>query len=149
MMSLSKEKLEFYTNKIPFERCLDYGLEKVSKATSIDLIKGIIGGPNMKYKCIELEQSFFVYHVMRDNLIEVCEKTNCKILFMEAHNFSNFDGLLTVTLKPKSAKSREHIVLWGCIRFTLDTIPAVGFARAFDITGELIVCLHSKVYMSS
>ena len=74
MMSLSKEKLEFYTNKIPFERCLDYGLEKVSKAASIDLIKGIIGGPNMKYKCIELEQSFFVYHVMRDNLIEVCEK---------------------------------------------------------------------------
>ena len=58
--------------------CLDYGLEKVSKATSIDLIKGIIGGPNMKYKCIELEQSFFVYHVMRDNLIKVCEKLIAK-----------------------------------------------------------------------
>ena len=39
-----------------------------------------------------------------------------------------FDGILTVTLKPKSQKSHEHIVLWGYLSFALETIPVVGFA---------------------
>ena len=148
MMSLSKEKLEFYTNKIPFERCLDYGLEKVSKATSIDLIKGIIGGPNMKYKCIELEQSFFVYHVMRDNLIEVCEKTNRKILFMEAHNFSNFDGLLTITLKPKICKIKGTYCPVGVHQIYPWYYSCCWICQSIWYHGW-VDCLHSKVHVSS
>ena len=55
---------------------------------------------------------------------------------MEARNGDKFDGLLTVTLKLKSQKSREHLVLWGCICFTMETVPVVGFACAFEITGR-------------
>ena len=122
---------------------MDYGLEKVSKATSIELIRGIIAGPNMPYKCIEVNQGKYVYTIMQDNLIEVCQKTKRKILFMEAHNGDKFDGLLTMILKPKFQKSREHLVLWGCIHFTMETVPVVGFAHAFDITGRGTFCLFT------
>ena len=59
---------------------------------------------------------------------------------MEGCSQDKFDGLLTVTLELKTQKSRQHIVLWGCICMTLDTVPVVGFAHAFDITSK--VCLH-------
>ena len=104
-MALSKQEMDLYSEKINFSDILDYGLEKVSKPTSIDIIKGIIGGPNMKYKCIEIKQSHYVYHVMQMNLIHVCKNTKHKILFMES--------IITVTLKPKTRKSREHLILWG------------------------------------
>ena len=125
---------------------MDYGLEKVSKATSIELIRGIIAGPNMLYKCIEINQSKYVYNVMQDNLIDVCQKTRRKILFMESRHGDKFDGLLTVTLKLKSQKSREHFVLWGCICFTMETVPVVGFAHAHDITGRGLLFVYILDY---
>ena len=54
-MALSMHEMDLYSEKIHFSDILDYGLEKVSKATSTDIIKGIIGGPNMKYKSIEIK----------------------------------------------------------------------------------------------
>ena len=136
-----------FSSKITFANCMEYGLEKVSKATSTELIRGIIAGPNMKYKCIEANQSKYVCTVMQDNLIDVCQKTKHKIFFMEAHNGDKFDGLLTVTLKPKSQKSTEHLVLWGCICFTMETVPVVGFAHGFDITGRGLLFVYILHYM--
>ena len=57
-MALSKP-IDF-SSKITFVDCMEYGLEKVSKATSIELIRGIIAHPNMKYKCIEINQSKYI-----------------------------------------------------------------------------------------
>ena len=145
-MALSKFEMDLYKNKISFASILDYGLEKVTKATSTDIIKGIIGGLNMRYKAVEIKQSHYIYHVMQSNLIEICEKTKHKILFMESQHLENFDGILTVTLKPKSQKSREHLVLWGCYRMMMGTIPEVGFARAFDRWGA--ICLHYKMHVA-
>ena len=139
-MALSKVQLEEFSETITFESCMEYGLEKVKKPTSIDLVRGIIAGPNMKYKCIELDQSYYVLHVMQQNLISVCENTSRPLLFMEGHSQDKFDGLLTVTLKLKTQKSRQQTVLQGCICMTLDTVPVIGFAHAFYITGK--VCLH-------
>ena len=134
-MAFSKHEMDLYSEKINFSDILDYGFEKVSEATLVD-IKGIIGGPNMKYKCIEIKQCHYVYHVMQMNLIHVCENTKCKILFMESKQSDYFDGKITMTLKLKTQKSREHLILWGCYRMTMQTIPEVGFARAFDTTGR-------------
>ena len=46
-MDLSKEEMftEFH-GKIHFKDIYEYGLSKVVKPTSIDMIRGIIGGPN-------------------------------------------------------------------------------------------------------
>ena len=63
-MALSKVQLEEFSETITFESCMEYGLEKVKKPMSIYLVRGIIAGPNMKYKCIELDQSYYVFHVM-------------------------------------------------------------------------------------
>ena len=74
-MVLSKECFEYFESKISFAACMDYWLEKVSRATSIELVRGIIAGPNMKYKCIDVEQSSYIFQVMRSNLVEICKKT--------------------------------------------------------------------------
>ena len=62
---------------------MEYSLEKVKKPTSIDLVKEIIAGPNMKDKCIEIDHSHYIYQVMQQNLIHVCENTSHQLLFME------------------------------------------------------------------
>ena len=49
-MDLAKEDLfSHYHGKITHQAIKDYGLEKLSKATNMNLIRGIIGWPNMLY----------------------------------------------------------------------------------------------------
>ena len=86
---------------------------------------------------------------MQMNLIHICENTKHKILFTESKQSDYFDGIITVTLKPKIQKSREHLILWGCYRMTMKTIPEVGFARVFDITGRSMLCLHFKNHVAN
>ena len=58
-MDLSKEEMfaEFH-GKIHFKDIYDYALSKVVKPTSIDMIHGIIGGPNTIYKCVPVDPSY-------------------------------------------------------------------------------------------
>ena len=60
-MDLSKEKMfiEFHS-KIHFKDIYEYALSKVVKPTSIDMIRGIIGGPNTIYKCIQVAKISFL-----------------------------------------------------------------------------------------
>ena len=52
-MDLSKEEMfEEFHGKIHFKEIYDYALSKVTKPTSIDVVRGIVGGPNTIYKCV-------------------------------------------------------------------------------------------------
>ena len=135
-MDLSKEEMfaEFH-GKITFKNIYDYALSKVSKPTSIDVIRGIIGGPNTVYNCIPVDQSYYTYYFCKNNLLEVAEKTKRPILFMEDRSTDSMDGMMVVTLKPRTYNNREHLVLWGCLRMSVNTHPKVAISCAFDITG--------------
>ena len=135
-MDLSKEEMfAEFQGKIHFKDIYDYVLSKVAKPTSIDMIRGIIGHPNMVYKCLPVDQSYYTYYFCKNNLLEVTEKTKRPILFMEDHSTDEMDGLMVVTLKPRMYNSREHLVLWGCLRMSLNTHPKVRISCAFYITG--------------
>lgn len=64
-MALSKVQFEQFSETISFESCMEYGLEKVKKPTFNVLVRRIITGPNMKYKCIEIDQSHYIFQVMQ------------------------------------------------------------------------------------
>ena len=99
-MDLSKEKMfiEFHS-KIHFKDIYEYALSKVVKPTSIDVITGIIGGPNTIYKCIQVDQSYYVYYFCKNILLDVAENTKWPILLMEDWSTDEMDGLMVVTLK--------------------------------------------------
>ena len=71
-MDLSKEELfTKFHNKIKFSVIKDYALNKVTTPTSIDLVKGIVAGPNNDYKAVEDDQSYYICHFMKNNLLSL------------------------------------------------------------------------------
>ena len=145
-IDLSKEEIftEFH-GKIHFKDIYEYALSKVVKPTSIDVIRGIIGGPNTIYKCLPVDQSYYVYYFCKNNLLDVVENTKWPILLMEDWSTDEMDGLMVVTFKPRMYNNREHLVLWGCLRMSLNTHPKVAISCAFDITGVY----HFHKYLSA
>ena len=138
-MDLSKEELFLkFHNKIDFSVIKDYALNKVTNPTSIHLVRGIVAGPNNDYKAVEEDQSYYIYHYMKNNLLSMAESTQREILLVEHWITSNLDGMLVITIKPPTPNNRQHIVLWGCVRLGLKTYPKVGVSRCFDLTGLLI-----------
>ena len=136
-MDLSREKLfTKYHNKIPFDVIKDYKLSKVSKPTSIDVVRSIVAGPNNEYKAVEEDQSYYIHHYMKNNLLSLAKSTQHEILSMEDWITDTLDGLLIITIKKLLANNRQHIVLWGCVRLELDTYPKVGVSSCFYITGK-------------
>ena len=58
-MDLSKEEMfAEFRGKMHFKDIYDYTLSKVVKPTSIDMIHGIIGGPNTIYQCVPVNPSY-------------------------------------------------------------------------------------------
>ena len=138
-MDLSKEELfSKFHNKIDFRVIKDYALNKVTKPTSIDLVRGIVAGPNNDYKVVEEDQSYYIYHCMKNKLLSMAESTQREILFMEDWITDSLDRMLIITIKKPTPNNRHHIVLWGCVRLELDTYPKVGVLRCFHLTGLLI-----------
>ena len=82
-MALSKPKLDINTDSIstklnrvhgnPLTTLLEvHEIEqmcylKKEKATSIDIIHHMLGGENMEYHCIEVEESFEAFDFLRKN----------------------------------------------------------------------------------
>ena len=58
---------------------------KISKknAISIEIIKHLVGGPNMDYNCMEVDESITCYKICRNLLIDTLQKTKRDILFFK------------------------------------------------------------------
>ena len=139
MSTISRiNKLEYMKhvdcNGLDIDEIVHFVTIKQKSAVSIEIIKHLLGGPNMEYPCMDVEESFVSYHISRNILIETLQKTKREILFFEDHQTTNSNILVAVIKKPRLGNSREHIVLWAAIRFTMLMEPKVGFCRSFDIT---------------
>ena len=73
-------------NKLEYMKCVDCkGLDideivhfvtiKQKSTVSIEIIKHLLGGPNMEYPCMDVEESFVSYRICRNILIETLQKT--------------------------------------------------------------------------
>ena len=59
------------------------------KAISIKLILHLLGGPNMNYRCIDLEESFEAFDHLRSNLVRDLSEQKNEILFFEDRKMIN------------------------------------------------------------
>ena len=105
------------------ERIIEYAEIKRKHAVSIELIHGIIGGANMKYVCCHADQSVYIYKRSRDKYLK-----NQTITIGQLNTSEKFKSHLwmrcsIVMLKPKTSRSREHIVMWAWCRCFLWCLP--------------------------
>ena len=112
---------------IPTAKIMDFCKVSYSKAVSVEIIDHLIGGDNMEYKAIEVENSFQCYHVCRNSLLENIKNDQKEILFFDDRKGAASDVIVAVTKQPKTNKKREHIILLMAIRLTIELEPPVGF----------------------
>ena len=73
-----------------------------------------LAGPNNDYKAVEEDQSYYIYHYMKNNLLSMAESTQCEILFVEDWITDSLDETLIITIMKPTPSNRQHAVLWGC-----------------------------------
>ena len=110
-------------------------------AISIEIIKHLVGGPNMDYNCMEVDESITCYKICRNLLIDTLQKTKRDILFFEDRQTTNSNVIIAVVRKPRDKNCREHVVFWAAVRFTLMLEPKVGFCRSFDLTCKFVLSI--------
>ena len=75
-MALSKQQCVSDVNAnieitIPTPKIIEFCRVSCPKAVSIEIIDHLIGGDNMEYKAMEVENSFQCYTVCRDDLLQI------------------------------------------------------------------------------
>ena len=106
------------------------------KAVSIHLIKHFLGGENMNYEAVNLEDSFQCFEYSVRHIMELLKQTKDDILFFEHRKCKESDVFVVVTRQPKAKGIREHLVLKAVVRMTIMTHPRVGFCRYLNLTGN-------------
>ena len=108
------------------------------KAISIELIHHLMGGPNMEYKVINIEDSFECFQYCANNVLDFLKTTKAEILYLKHHTNVTSNILIVVTKQKKTNTTREHPVLMAVIRLSIMTTPTVGFCRHFELKGLLV-----------
>ena len=116
------------------------------KPVSIELIHNLLGGPNMEYSCMELQNSLDCYQFCRNDLIKKLQETKYHIEFFEARITSDANVIVSVIKKPKKNGKGDQIVLMCVIRMTLFVTPKVGYCHYFDLTGSHVFTVFSFIY---
>ena len=107
-----------------------------NKAISVELIHHMLGGPNMEYRFIEVEESFEAFDFLRGELIKDLTENKLDIMFFEDRTNVNSNIIVVVVKKPRKHGNREHIVIKCLIRMTVMLEPKIGFCCLFDLTGK-------------
>ena len=128
---------------IPEDEIKMFCYYKEEKATSVELIHHLLGGPNMDYEAMNLADSFQCFEFCARDLIDFLKETKCEILFFEHRKTSTSNVIAVVTKQEKSRGVREHIVLKCVMRLTILLMPKVGFCRFLDIKG---ICLFHTFF---
>ena len=102
--SIQRRIISKFHNKIPFDAIKNYALSKLTTPTSIDVVRGIVAGPNNNYKAFEEDQSYYIYNYIKNNLLSMAESTQHEILFMEDWITNSLDGLLIIIIKTPAPK---------------------------------------------
>ena len=132
---ISKELTLVFENLNP-RAVMDYVRYRSKNAVSVDAIKGIVGGQNMVYHCIELDQARGIYEICRNYLLRTLKGTDRPIMFFAENQESNAKMMVAITNRKATKGSRSHLIFWGCIVLEIhDSIP-VGFACSFDLPSK-------------
>ena len=113
-------------------------------ATSIDLIKHLLGGKNMNYEAMNLEDSFQCFEFCASEMMEILKTTKQEILFFEHRKCSTSNIMVVVTKQDKSRGVRLHPILKAVVRFTITVTPNVGFCRYLNVKGTYLFYIFQQ-----
>ena len=145
-MALSKEQIpefEEYMDKkmlnvvenLDSKSVMDYVRYRHRDAISIDAIHGILGGANMTYDCTEADQALAVFEICKQFLLKTLKETNRKIFYFHEQCYEQDKAVVAITLRPKTAQKRSHLILWACMWIEIREAVTVSFVRSFDLAG--------------
>ena len=146
---INKINITKYTGSLEEEEIITFCKIEKQKPVSIELIRNMLGGANMEYPAMELENSFECFDFCRSDLITKLQETKFNIEYFEDRGTTDSNIIVSVVKKPKKSGKGEQITLWCIIRMTLFVTPKVGFCRYFDFTGTNIFTvffLHFIIY---
>ena len=116
---------------------MDYVRYCSKPAVSVDNIKAIVGGPNMEYPCIELDQAQGIYEICRNYLLQTLKSTVNAIMFFSEHVEKEAKKMMVAITNRKATKGqRGHLIFWGCLLMEINDAIPVGFARSFDMPSK-------------
>ena len=125
---------------IDHQKIRDVCYVSYKNAVSIEVITHLLGGENMDYYAMELEDSFQCYDYCYRHILENIQKEKHEITFFEDRKNSTSNVLIAVVIQPKTKTKREHVVFMSAVRMTVMVQPRVGFVRFFRFTGKS--CFH-------
>ena len=106
------------------------------RAVSVELIHHLLGGPNMEYQAMSVEESFECFKFCADHLVDYLKKSSSDILFFE-HRDNTTSNIMVVVTKQKCTNStRGQPVLFAVIRLTVMLTPCIGFCHYFKLKGQ-------------
>ena len=88
------------------------------KAISVELIHHLLGGPNMEYKVINVQDSFDCFEYCANNVIDNLKKNKSDIMYLEHHTNVTSNVLVVrwfkFTLKPSYSitHGKLRLVIW-------------------------------------
>ena len=77
---------------------------------SIDVINGMLHGPNMLYPCLEVAESYEAFHVLKKDMLLDFNQNKRKLLFFEDRKTQDSNVIVAVTHQAKEHGRREHII---------------------------------------
>ena len=80
------------------------------KPVSVELIKNLLGGPNMDYPCMEVADSIECYQVLRVQLIKKLQESKDAILFFEDRMTTN--SHIIICIIKKFVRSKHHPLMF-------------------------------------
>ena len=92
------------------EICMFYFYTQ-NKAISIKLIHHLLGGLNMDYQCMNIEESLQCFEFCAHELMDYLKATKEDIKFFEHRKNSNLNIPAVLTRQPKSRGFCEHLIL--------------------------------------
>ena len=98
-------------HKIHDEEIEIHCFHKQEKAISVELIQHMLGGLNMEYKVINIQDSFEAFDYSAKYLIDTLNDKKPEILFFEHRNNST-SSILVVVIKQKKQTQLVNIQFW-------------------------------------
>ena len=102
---------------------------------SVEIISHLLGGENMDYVCMEIEDSFQCFDYCRRDILQTIQQEKDEITFFEDRKNSTSDVLIAVTKQKHTQSRRERLIFRSAVRLTIMVEPNVGFTRHFDFKG--------------
>ena len=135
---ISKIRDKNETLTIDSKKIIEICKVSYTNAISIEIISHLLGGDNMEYNAMELEDSFQCFDFCKSDIITKIQKEKQEIKFFEDCTDTTSNILIVVVKQERTKTKREHIIFMSAVRLTVMVEPRVGYTRYFHLTGQNI-----------